>query len=364
MLPCAPATAQQPDLATRRAAHLRRGINTSRWFAQSSTDYTVERLRTFTTLDDIALIRRLGFDHIRLSVDPDPLTLWQQNQPSGRDFIAELDAVSAKANAEGLAVIIDIHAETRYKQSLLHGNEGVQRFTALWRSLAAHFAKSDPSLVFFEIMNEPEQSDPLRWQTIQSEIARTVRKAAPRHTIIAAGAHWSGIDDLLKLSPLPLLNVIYTFHDYEPFAFTHQGATWSMSEVAPLRGVPYPSTPQNIAPLLSQEPTPAGQSWLEQYGLARWDAARVDRTLAAVGQWSRLHHAPVYCGEFGVYKPFAPPADRARWIQDMRVALEAHAIGWAMWDYQDNFGLVTKADGITTPDPTLLDALGLQTQPR
>jgi endoglucanase len=153
--------------------------------------------------------------------------------------------------------------------------------------------------------------------------------------------------------------VIYTFHDYEPFAFTHQGATWTTPEVASLRGVPYPSTPENIAPLLPQEPTLAAQYWLQQYGLARWDAARVDRTLALAEQWSRLHHAPVYCGEFGVYKPFAPPADRARWIQDMRSALEAHNIGWAMWDYQDSFGAVTKQNGTTTPDRAILTALGL-----
>ena len=41
--------------------------------------------------------------------------------------------------------------------------------------------------------------------------------------------------------------MIYTFHDYEPFPFTHQGATWTDPAVAPLRDVPYPSTPENVA---------------------------------------------------------------------------------------------------------------------
>jgi hypothetical protein len=30
-----------------------------------------------------------------------------------------------------------------------------------------------------------------------------------------------------------------------------------------------------------------------------------------------------------------------------------------MWDYQDNFGAVTKKDGHTIPDPTVIEALGL-----
>ena len=71
-----PTRAQQTDdLAFQRANHLRHGINTSDWFAQSS-DYSVQRLRTFTTPDDIRLIHHLGFDHIRLSIDADPLLAW------------------------------------------------------------------------------------------------------------------------------------------------------------------------------------------------------------------------------------------------------------------------------------------------
>src|SRR5215813_2209969 len=82
--------AQQPDdLAFQRARHLRRGINTSNWFAQSS-DYSVQRLRTFTTPDDIRLIHHLGFDHIRLSIDADPLLAWQRKQSNGTAFMEEL----------------------------------------------------------------------------------------------------------------------------------------------------------------------------------------------------------------------------------------------------------------------------------
>jgi endoglucanase len=67
----------------------------------------------------------------------------------------------------------------------------------------------------------------------------------------------------------------------------------------------------------------------------------------------------VYCGEFGVHRPFADEAMRALWLHDMRIALEKRHIGWAMWDYQDNFGVVTKKNGTTVPDPVILDALGL-----
>ena len=349
------------DLAFQHAKHLQRGINTSDWFAQQPGNYGVARLESFTTPADLTLIRQLGFDHIRLSIDADPLVEWQRGRPDGTAFMGELERVVQTANADGLAVIVDIHPESKYKATLLQGSEGVQHFTELWRSVAGHFKNTDPNLVFFEIMNEPEQTDPYRWQGIEGVVAQAIRALAPNHTIIAAGAHYSGLDDLLVLEPIDDPNVIYTFHDYEPFTFTHQGATWTDAREIPLRGVPYPSTPDNVVANEAQEPSLAGQFYVEQYGLARWDAERVDRTIAFAERWSELHHVPVYCGEFGVHRPYAPPAARAQWLHDMRVTFEKYKIGWAMWDYQDNFGLVTKQNGgAAVVDPEIAKALGLK----
>ena len=356
------ATAQSSNdqIAFNRAEHLRRGINASMWFAQSPGNYSVERLRTYTTSDDITLMHQLGFDHVRLSIDAEPLLAWLRSPDGTTPFMTELDHAVGNILDQKLAVIIDIHPESNYKAQLRQGTSDVERFAQLWRALAKHFSSTDPNLVFFEIMNEPEQDDPYRWQGIESVVADQIRQSAPNHTIIVAGAHWSGLDDLLMLEPIALPNVIYTFHDYEPFPFTHQGATWTSLQVRPLRSVPYPSTPESVQSNVNQESTLAGQFWMEQYGLDRWDSQRVDATLSYAEKWSQLHHAPVYCGEFGVLRNYANPEMRAKWLHDMRIAFEKHRIGWAMWDYQANFGVVTKKDGKTVPDPGIVRALGLK----
>lgn len=354
------AGAQDNPSAWARAQHLQRGINTGMWFAQSPNNYSVERLRTFTTSADIDLIQRLGFDHIRLSIDADPLVASFRYGNSTSPFLTELDRVVKDITDHKLAVIIDIHPESSYKATLRNGNDGVQRFAMLWQAIAKHFASTDPDLVFFEIMNESEQDDPYRWQGIESFVAQQIRQVAPKHTIIASGAHWDGLEDLLQLQPLPLDNIIYTFHDYEPFAFTHQGATWANTEVETLRNVPYPSSPEAVQANLDQEPTLAGKFFVEQYGLGHWDINRVEATIHFAQMWSQQYHAPVYCGEFGVHIPVADPQMRAHWIHDMRITLEKYKIGWAMWDYQTNFGLVSKKNGQTTPNPLLVDALGLK----
>jgi hypothetical protein len=59
-----------------RAQHLQRGINATQRFSNWSRDYSVDRLETYTTADDIALMAAFGFDHVRLGIDVDPLALW------------------------------------------------------------------------------------------------------------------------------------------------------------------------------------------------------------------------------------------------------------------------------------------------
>lgn len=228
--------------------------------------------------------------------------------------------------------------------------------------LAAHYAQTDPERVFFEVLNEPEFEDAQQWAAVQTRAIAAIRQAAPHHTIIATAEHYSGLTDLLALEPVADPNVIYTFHDYEPFPFTHQGATWTIGEVRPLHGVPYPSSPENIAAAVAQEQSLADQHWIDTYGLNRWDAGRIRSELSFAGKWAALHHVPVYCGEFGVYQPYADPAMRAAWLHDTRTALEEQGIGWAVWDYQGSFAVVTKTNGKAAPIPAIADALGLQPQ--
>jgi len=63
------------SLAFARAERLKRGINASEWFAQvyDKRGYTAEHFQAWTTADDIALIKSMGFDHVRLSVNPQPM---------------------------------------------------------------------------------------------------------------------------------------------------------------------------------------------------------------------------------------------------------------------------------------------------
>jgi endoglucanase len=212
------------DVLQRRVAHLRRGINVSDWFAQAGdpSGYTKEHFDSAITAHDLDLIQAMGFDHVRLSVDPRPMFhAGQADQITPQD-LAYLDAAVKMILDRGLAVDISIFADAEFKAKLASDDEFVEQFADFWRALARHYANLDAERVFFEILNEPGGRDRYRWYGVGAKLAGAIREAAPHHTIIATGAHWSDDDDLVFLEPLRDPNVIYSFHFYESHIFTHQ----------------------------------------------------------------------------------------------------------------------------------------------
>jgi endoglucanase len=364
-LATAPLLAQGASLATRRAAHLRYGINLSEWFAQvyDPKGYTKEHFETWTTAQDIALIKAMNFDHVRLSVNPQPMFLRNQADRIPADYLAYLDAAVKMILDQGLAVILDMHPDSDFKQKLVADDSFVEQFEDFWRAFARHYSFTNPDLVFFEILNEPEFRDRYRWEGVQSRLAAAIREGAPAHTIIVAGANWSADNELLFMELLHDANIIYNFHFYDPHIFTHQGATWTTNFQHYLADLPYPSTPENVRAAANLIPDAVNRLSAIRYGLDRWDRARIDAEFDEISAWGKRWNVSLTCNEFGVYRKTANPQSRAAWLSDVRSSLEKHNIGWTMWDYSGGFAVVVKQNGQPVPDEITIKALG-RTPPR
>jgi aryl-phospho-beta-D-glucosidase BglC (GH1 family) len=359
-LATAPLLAQGASLATRRAAHLRYGINLSEWFAQvyDPKGYTKEHFETWTTAQDIALIKAMNFDHVRLSVNPQPMFRRNQADRIPADYLAYLDAAVKMILDQGLAVILDMHPESDFKQKLVADDSFVEQFEDFWRAFARHYSNTNPDLVFFEILNEPEFRDRYRWEGVQSRLAAAIREGAPAHTIIVAGANWSADNELLFMEPLHDSNIIYNFHFYDPHVFTHQGATWTTNFQHYLADLPYPSTPENVHAAANLIPDAVNRLSAIRYGLDRWSSARIDAEFDQIAAWGKRWNVPLTCNEFGVYRKTANPQSRAAWLSDVRSSLERHNIGWTMWDYSGGFAVVVKQNGQPQIDELTVKALG------
>src|SRR5215212_8439666 len=351
---------EKPVNLPSRFAHLRRGINLSHWFSQSPS-YSKEHLDTHTTARDIALIKSLGFDHVRFPIEPAPLMNGTPDPAIlNTTYLGYVDSALDMILAAGLAVVIDIHPSDEFKLRTARDERSIEAFGMFWRAFATHLSRRDPELVFLEALNEPMVEDPYRWYGIQGKLIASIRAGARNHTIIAAGHRWSGLYEMLFLEPYADANIIYNFHYYEPFAFTHQGATWAGPNLPFYKNVPYPSSPEAVKLLLDTIADDPARYNLLRYGEDNWNAQRIDRELGAAAKWAAKHHVYITCNEFGAFRKVVNAADRVVWLRDMRLALEKHHIGWTMWDYAGGFAAVDKTGGKPQEDPEVLKALGLK----
>src|SRR5262249_19065191 len=113
--------AQSPRLASTvpapRLAHIRHGINLSEWFAQvwDPRGYTKEHFESWTTASDITLIKSMGFDHVRLSVNPAPMMKAAEREGGTQEYFGYLDAAMKMILDAGLAVELDMHPDSEFK---------------------------------------------------------------------------------------------------------------------------------------------------------------------------------------------------------------------------------------------------------
>jgi endoglucanase len=345
------------SVAFDRAVFLRHGINLSGWFA-SSRDLSQQHFDSFSGAADLKLIHDMGFDSVRLGVEPSLIVRHGSLTPANPEALAALDHAVDGILANHLAVMLCVFPNDDYKHNL-STDRGVEDFVQLWRVLAAHFAKADPAKVFFELINESEVPDPYRWMGIQARVDEAIRTVDTGHTIIATAANYGSLPDILQLEPLRDPNVIYNFHFYEPYQFTHQGASWGASDWVYYKDIPYPATPATLADQMKNIPGDLARYNLFLYGAGHWDRDAIEGRISFAAVWARERNVPLICNEFGAYRDTADAASRARWIGDVRSALEANHIGWAMWDYRGNFGVVERTDTQITPDAGILRALGL-----
>jgi aryl-phospho-beta-D-glucosidase BglC (GH1 family) len=347
------------SVAFERARSLQHGINLSGWF--DSRNPSPQHIATFTNASDLKAIHAMGFDFVRLGVDPSLIERHGEVSAANPEMLALLDKAVHEALDNHLSVLLCVFPDDDYKRTL-GTDRGVDDFVQLWRILATHFAPEDHDHILYELMNEPEVQDPYRWIGIQARVVQAIRQIDTAHTIVATAANYSNLPDLLVLEPVHDNNVIYNFHFYDPHQFTHQGASWGENDWIYYKDIPFPATTADLSAQMKNVPGDLARYNLYLYGAEGWNAQAIAGRIAFAASWARERNVPLICDEFGAYKDTVPPASRARWISAVRSALEANHIGWAMWDYRGNFGVVTRTKTEITPDDAVLKALGLNSE--
>ncbi|HEY5959630.1 MAG TPA: glycoside hydrolase family 5 protein [Polyangiaceae bacterium] len=192
--------------------------------------------RTHHDERDYQRLRELGMNAVRFYLNY--LTFESDAAPGVllEDGFKWLDDNIKWAKREGIYLVLNFHVPPGGYQSLGAGKalwrepKQQARFVALWRAIAARYAK-EPAIAGFDLLNEPVVDTSIdQWRDLAERTIAAIREVDPNHAIFvervnAIGSDWSenANRNFFRVSDP---NVVYEFHFYKPFHFTHQGATW------------------------------------------------------------------------------------------------------------------------------------------
>ena len=398
-------TRMVPARAAAEPVQLRRGIALWPWFSLTTeypaprTDYAwppFQADRPVPNPDDLARLAALGFDFVRLPLDPGPFVAFA-GSPRRAELLGLVSAAIDQVLAAGLRVVVNVQANAathHYTPEAFYGTDRAPLFPA-YRNLVAELARlcarKGVDRVALEPVNEPPQAcGALAWNRVQDGLFTAARATAPSLTLVVTGACGGLVAGLTALDPAPLARfapLLYTFHFYEPYLFSHQGATWMTEEpfYRWLTAVPWPGRPGRISQTLgavkarmaADTSVPQAEkardlavieAKLREYGEAAPGPAFLAAAMEPVSTWADLYGIPprsVLMGEFGAlrtdarYKAALGP-DRAAYLRDVRLTAERAGFAWSFWNLFDGLGLMDDAHAI---DSALVAALGLKGSP-
>ncbi|MES2885991.1 MAG: cellulase family glycosylhydrolase [Pseudomonadota bacterium] len=354
--------AAEPPPAKRMQA-LARGVNLSIWYTYRDQP-GIDPAQWYPAGSDWLQLKALGLTHVRVQFDPAYFRDPAARNGLSVERIAALQRDLAPAWANGLLVVLAADPLPAEKARLVRDDVGISELAAFWSGFAQALKGLRPDRLVFELLNEPGVPDAAVNRALMQRLAEAVRNVAPKHTLVVEGHGYSGIDELLAFEPLTLDNLVYSLHFYEPHNFTHQGATWSWEMFPRLKGLPYPASPELVQAAEQATADEDVKAVIRDYGVQKWDQSRIEARLDALRDWRDAKGVALWCGEFGTARLGAPEDSRQRWLADVRTALDARGIPWALFDYVGHFGLFSGQTGARELDQQAAQALGLVKAPR
>ena len=326
-------------MAHLRAKNLGKGMNYSRlawyWSAPSyPSDFTNEK-RHQEMQERFILLKRLGFSSVRVAVD---FNKWKTELHPQQPFWQGVDAVVKAAKKAKLILVLDYHYG---KLSTLAYQTEEAKLLRDWRSIATRYAKSAPDSLYFELFNEPTAISNRVWKQTANKLIHTIRQIGgnENRTLILGGNHFNALGEahkqtgLLGFQPFKEENIIYTFHFYEPWHFTHQ-AVPQANNAYKTKGVPYPCSAQMPQPVAT-EPKYAQMRWKAYCsGKKNGEKDYIWKRFAEAHLWAKKHNVPVWLGEWGVYRGYADEKSLENYVTTMVKAAQYYHLNWAYWDME------------------------------
>lgn len=291
----------------------------------------MEHFESYITESDVAYIASLGMDHIRLGFDQ---IVVEKAPGEYREEIFEiLDRFVFWCEKYGLNIVFNLHkavgnyCDIQESVSLMDSEELQDRFVSLWVAFEMRYTHK-PGIAF-EILNEVRDVDPHKWNRLAEKTVEALRNINTHRIIILGSTCWNSPHTLKDLQVFEDENIIYTFHNYQPFEFTHQRGVLQADPLYYNRAMTYPG---EIERYRDYQRVVHGHETSYQ-GLETMDIRFIRQTLYGALEFIRKHPDKIlWCGEFGTIR-HADLRSRENWMRDMITVLREHEIPYCVWNY-------------------------------
>lgn len=282
-----------------------------------------------------------GFDFIRLPIaypfylefDRSKNITPEQVYHINERAVDLIDSLVVMAHKYNMHVSLNLHRAPGYcinagfhEPYNLWKDEAAQNaFYFHWGMWAKRYKNLSNKKISFDLVNEPSMRDDMNdqhskggpvpgdvYRKVAKAAAEAIRKENPGHLVIADGNNVGNT----VISEITDLNISQSCRGYYPGSISHYKAPWANKDTLNL---PDPKWPGQV-----------GEKYLSREMLEDYYKPWIALTKKGVG---------VHCGECGCWKR-TPHDVFLAWFADVTNILSANKIGFALWNFIGDFGLI------------------------
>lgn len=315
-----------------------------KWKGFNLTDFNSPdpaRQWRFTTEEQLKWMSDWGFDFVRfpisypyyLKFDRTKKITPQEVYNIDSEAVEKIDKLVQLAHKHHLHVCLNLHRAPGYcinagfnePYNLWRDKEAQQAFYFHWNFWAQQYKNVSSQKISFDLLNEPCLREDMNDQHSKSspipgmlyrEVAKgatdAIRKENKNHLVIADGNN-VGNEPTPELADL---NIAQSCRGYFPHAISHFKAPWANKDTT---NMPVPIYPGQI-----------GNQSFSRETLEKYYQPWIELKNKGVG---------VHCGECGCWIK-TPHNVFISWFSDVLDILSANQIGFAMWEFVGDFGIL------------------------
>ncbi|MBG9378270.1 cellulase family glycosylhydrolase [Panacibacter sp. DH6] len=247
--------------------------------------------------------------------------------------VEKIDTLVAMAHKYNMHVSLNLHRAPGYcinagfhePYNLWKDDAAQQAFYFHWNMWAKRYKNVSPAKISFDLVNEPGMREDMNDQhskvsAVPGEVYRKVAKAAaeairkenPQHLVIADGNNVGST----VITEITDLDIAQSCRGYNPGLISHYKAPWANNDP---EHMPEPKWPGQV-----------GNQYLSREMLEKFYEPWIALANSGVG---------VHCGECGCWNK-TPHHVFLAWFTDLLDILSASKIGFAIWNFTGDFGVL------------------------